>query len=89
MTRPQPVRKSPLVRTGVCAAVLACSLMLVTPPLALGQAAGQTTSTGSLRPPRPEQPAKPPVITNFLLAGVVLVSIIAATVIPAKRGHQD
>lgn len=88
MTRPQPNRKSTLVRTGLCAAALSGTLMLATPPAAYGQAADRT-STGSLRPPRPEQPAKPPVITNFLIAGVVLVSIVAATVIPAKRGHQD
>lgn len=87
MTRPLSSRKSFLVRTGVGAVVLGSTFLMSVPSVAYGQSG--LTQTGSLRPPRPEQPAKPPVITNFLIAGVVLVSIVAATVIPAKRGHQD
>lgn len=70
------------------ALVLAGAMMLALPADALAQAA---SSEGPERvlPPRPQEPADPPVIRNFLVAGVVLISIIAATVIPAKRGHQD
>lgn len=76
------------VRTTLAAAVLAGSLTLAAPQGALAQAA-QPTQGQSLRPPRPTQPNKPPVIRNFLVAGVVVIAIVAATVIPAKRGHQD
>ncbi len=75
------------LRAGLAAAVLAGSLTLAMPQAAHAQAA--QTQGEALKPPRPTQPAKPPVITNFLIAGVVLIGIVAATVIPAKRGHQD
>jgi len=76
----RPARTSSLV---VAASALAAFALAALPAYALAQA-GQ-----SLRPPAPAQPADPPVISNFLIAGLVLVSIVAATVIPAKRGHQD
>lgn len=75
------------LRASLAAAVLAGSLTMALPQAAHAQAAqGQGQA---IRPPRPTQPAKPPVITNFLVAGVVVIGIVAATVIPAKRGHQD
>lgn len=92
MTRPHSnlLRRhaNPGLRAGLSAAILAGSLTLALPASAHAQAASQTQGE-SLRPPRPTQPAKPPVITNFLIAGVVVIGIVAATVIPAKRGHQD
>lgn len=69
--------------TFVAASALAAVVLAAMPEAALAQT-GQ-----SLRPPAPSQPSDPPVIANFLIAGVVLISMIAATVIPAKRGHQD
>ncbi|MFI4917008.1 MAG: hypothetical protein ACIAS6_10950 [Phycisphaerales bacterium JB060] len=88
MTRPHANLLRNQFRTGLAAAVLAGSLTLAVPQQASAQAASQTQGE-ALRPPRPTQPAKPPVITNFLIAGVVVIGIVAATVIPAKRGHQD
>ncbi|NRA58067.1 MAG: hypothetical protein HRU13_08160 [Phycisphaerales bacterium] len=76
---PRFATRTLLVAAGALAAVAFAAM----PDVALAQA-GQ-----SLRPPAPSQPANPPVIANFLIAGVVLISMIAATVIPAKRGHQD
>jgi hypothetical protein len=90
MIRPRP--HANLVRAGLrstlAAAVLAGSLTLALPADASAQAAAPAQGE-ALRPPRPTQPNKPPVIRNFLVAGVVVLSIVAATVIPAKRGHQD
>ncbi|UYV13143.1 MAG: hypothetical protein NCW75_02385 [Phycisphaera sp.] len=92
MTRSQPnllrTRLRTGLRTGLASAVLAGSLMLALPADASAQAAGATQQQ-RVTPPRPQQPNKPPVIKNFLVAGVVVISIVAATVIPAKRGHQD
>lgn len=90
-TQPKPDPGANLktgVRAGAAAALLACSLMLWVPSAAFGQAAAPS-QTQSVKPPAPQQPSKPPVLSNLLIASVVVVSIVAATVIPAKRGHQD
>ena len=70
------------------ALVLVAGLVLAVPEAALAQAASSQLAE-PLRPPQAQEPADPPVIRNFLVAGLVVVSIIGATVIPSKRGHQD
>lgn len=87
-TRPQPNLLRTGLRTSLATAILAGSLMLALPADASAQAAG-ASQPQQVTPPRPQQPNKPPVIKNFLVAGVVVIAIVAATVIPAKRGHQD
>ena len=76
------------LRTGLAAAVLAGSVTLALPADASAQAAGQSAPQ-ALRPPRPTQPKDPPVLANLAVASLVVICIVAATVIPAKRGHQD
>jgi|GEM_PF-4245640 len=92
MTQPQPnlLRRSLStgLRTSLAAALLAGSVTLALPADASAQAAGQSAPQ-RLRPPRPVQPKDPPVLTNLAVASVVVICIVAATVIPAKRGHQD
>ncbi len=78
----------PGLRTGLAAAVLAGSLTLALPADASAQAAG-SSAPQQLRPPRPTDPKDPPVLANLGVAGIVVIAIVAATVIPAKRGHQD
>jgi hypothetical protein len=80
--------KSVFLRTSVAAAALAGSLMLALPAGTLAQAADAAQPT-QIRPPRPTEPKDPPVLANLGVAGIVVIAIVAATVIPAKRGHQD
>lgn len=88
MTRPKSVFLRNSLRTGLAAALLAGSLTLALPQGALAQAAADSAPQ-SVRPPRPVQPNNPPVLANLGVAGLVVIAIVAATVIPAKRGHQD
>lgn len=42
-----------------------------------------------IAPPRPQEAAKAPVISNTLLAAALCGLVVFAGLFPAKRGHQD
>lgn len=43
----------------------------------------------SHRPPQTTSIDKPPTIRNYLVLGLLAAAVIAANMIPSKRGHQD
>lgn len=69
---------------GMAAGVLALGAVL--PAAAQPQAPQQPTS---LQPPRARVSGKPPIVWNILGGVVIGGLILAASLIPSKRGHQD
>ncbi len=82
------MNKSNTLRILVAAGVLGFGTMLTTPTLAQ-QNQNDLQLTQSRRPPRPDSPAKPSTLMNYLVLAMIVGGVVGAALIPAKRGHQD
>jgi len=72
-----------------CRAALAIALLAL-PSAALAQNQAQNQAPNQpIAPPRPQEAAKPPVISNTILAAALGGLVLFAGLFPAKRGHQD
>jgi hypothetical protein len=77
-TRPSFFRKS------LSAAALALGMLVASTALA------QAPATGAPKPPTPgKEDASAPLIWNYFIVIVLLVTAVGANMIPSKRGHQD
>lgn len=77
-----------LPRAGRAALLAGCVLvgMAAMTPDAIAQ--NKPVSNRAI-PPSPKRSEDPPVLWNYLFAVILGAGVVAATMIPSKRGHQD
>jgi hypothetical protein len=80
-----PAKRPSFLRKSLSAGALALGMLVASTAIA------QTPpATGGPKPPTPgKEDASAPLIWNYFIVIVLLVTAVGANMIPSKRGHQD